>query len=328
VKSNLLQAGVLVAAALALVHTATAQSWKPTRTIEMVVGAGSGGGNDRTARVIQKIMQETALLPTTMMVINRPGAGGAIAQEYLNTHAGDGHFLMVTNPALLTNQLTGVGTVKYTDMTPIAQLFTEYVTLFVKADSPLKTGKDVVERLRKDPGALSIAVSPGPDAGTHIATALALKSGGVDTRGLRAVSYKAAGEALAAVLGGHIDLMPTTPLNVLPQMLAGKVRVLAISAPRRLGGNMASVPTWREQGFDVVFGNWRGVIGPRGLSKEQIEYWDQVFSRLNATEEWNAEIKSGLWEETYMNSRDARAFLDKDFEQLRRILTDLGLATN
>jgi putative tricarboxylic transport membrane protein len=108
-------------------------------------------------------------------------------------------------------------------------------------------------------------------------------------------------------------------------MLAGKVRVLGISAPRRLGGDMASVPTWREQGYDAVFGNWRGVIGPRGLSKEQIEYWDQVFSRLNATPEWKAEITSGMWDETFMTSREARAFLDKEFEQLRRILTDLGL---
>ncbi len=315
-------------AAVILSSGAWAQPWKPARNIEMVVGAGSGGGNDRTARVIQKIMQDTSALPVTMVVINRPGAAGAIAQEYLNTHGGDAHYLMVTNPALLTNQITGVGTVKYTDMTAIAQLFTEYVTVFVKADSPIKTGKDVIERLRKDPGALSIAVSPGPDAGTHIATALALKSGGVDTRHLRAVSYKSAGEAMAAVLGGHIDLMATTPLNVLPQMLAGKVRVIAVSAPRRLSGKMASVPTWREQGFDAVFGNWRGIIGPKGLTREQIDYWDQVFSRLNATDEWKAEIQSGMWEETYMNSRDARAFLDKEYEQLRRILTDLGIATN
>jgi putative tricarboxylic transport membrane protein len=317
----------LIAAAV-LSTTACAQAWKPARNIEMVVGAGSGGGNDRTARVIQKIMQDTSALPTPMVVINRPGAGGVVAQEYLNTHAGDGHYLMVTNPALLTNPITGIGAIKHTDMTPIAQLFTEYVTLFVKADSPIKSGKDVVERLRKDPGALSLAVSPSPDAGTHIATALALKAGGVDTRNLRAVSYKSAGEAMSAVLGGHVDLMPTTPLNVLPQMLAGKVRVIAVSAPRRLTGKMANVPTWREQGFDAVFGNWRGVIGPKGLSKEQIDYWDQVFSRLNAADEWKAEIQSGMWEETYMNSRDAKAFLDKEYEQLRRILSDLGIATN
>jgi putative tricarboxylic transport membrane protein len=149
-----------------------AQAWAPTKPVEFVVGAGSGGGNDRTARVIQKILQDKALVPTPVVVVNKPGAGGVIAQDYLNTHSGDGHYIMVTNPAILTNPLTGVGAAKYTDATPVAQLFTEYVTLFVRANSPITSGRDAMERLRKDPGALSIAISPGPGTGTHIATAL------------------------------------------------------------------------------------------------------------------------------------------------------------
>ena len=317
---------IVLAVAICNVMPVLAQSWKPSKNTEFVVGAGSGGGNDRTARVIQRILQERTLIPTPMVLVNKPGAGGVIAQDYLNTHQGDGHYLMITNPALLTNPLTGVGASNYTDITPVAQLFTEYVMLFVKADSAIMSGKDVIDRLRKDPGALSIAVSPGPGAGTHISTALVMKTAGIDSRALRVVSYKSAGEALSAVLGGHVDLMPSTPLNVLTQMQAGRIRVVGVTAPARLGGAFAQVPTWREQGFDAVFGNWRGVVGPRGMTGQQLAYWDEVFARLNATEEWKAEVRYGLWDVTYLNSRDSRQFLDREYEQLKRILTDLGLA--
>ena len=324
--SRLICISIVLAAAICVVMPVLAQSWKPSKNTEFVVGAGSGGGNDRTARVIQKILQERTLIPTPMVVVNKPGAGGVIAQDYLNIHQGDGHYLMITNPALLTNQLTGVGASKYTDITPVAQLFTEYVMLFVKADSAITSGRDVIDRLRKDPGALSIAVSPGPGAGTHIATALVMKAAGIDSRALRVVSYKSAGEALSAVLGGHVDLMPSTPLNVLTQMQAGRIRVVGVTAPARLGGAFAQVPTWREQGIDAVFGNWRGVVGPRGMTGQQLAYWDEVYAKLNATEEWNAEVKHGLWDVTYLNSRESRQFLDHEYEQLKRILTDLGLA--
>jgi putative tricarboxylic transport membrane protein len=315
-----------VGSTLLLTPTAHAQAWKPSRNVELIVGAGTGGGNDRTARVIQRILQERKLTPVSIIVNNKPGAGGVVAQDYLNTHAGDAQYLMITNPALLTNPLTGVGSARHTDITPVAQLFTEYVTLIVRADSPIKSGRDIAERLRKDPGALSIAVSPGPGAGTHVATALVFKAAGLDARGLRVISYKSAGEALAAVLGGHVDLMPSTPLNVVTQMEAGKIRVVGITAPQRLGGAFAHVPTWREQGMDAVFGNWRGIVGPRGMSAPQLAYWDDIFTRLNATDEWKTEIRNGLWDATFMTSADARKFLDQDYEQLRRILTDLGLA--
>ena len=145
------------------------------------------------------------------------------------------------------------------------------------------SGKDIVERLRKDPGALSIAVSPGPGAGTHVATALVMKAAGIDSRKLRVVSYKSAGEALSAVLGGHVDLMPSTPLNVnLHKCQAGKVRRGRRHRSDATRRRIAQIPTWREQGIDAVFGNWRGVVGPKGVSAAQLAYWDDVFSKLNA----------------------------------------------
>jgi len=301
------------------------QGWAPTKNVEFIVGAGAGGGNDRTARAIQRIIQERKLVPATIVIMNKPGAGGGIGQNYLNQRAGDAHYLMITNPALITNYLTGLSALNHTDVTPVAQLYTEYVMLVVKADSPTRTGRDVIERLRKDPGALSIAVAPGAGAGTHIGAALVVKAAGIDPKALRIIPYATAGEALAALMGGHVDLMPSTALNVLPHLKAGRVRVLGVAAPRRLGGDYAGTPTWREQGADTVFGNWRGVVAARGIRNEQVAYWDETFRKLNDSEEWKAEVKSSGGESVYMGSRDTRKFLAQEFETLRRVLLDLGL---
>ncbi|MGZ5167339.1 MAG: tripartite tricarboxylate transporter substrate binding protein [Burkholderiales bacterium] len=304
---------------------AAAQSWVPSKTVEIVVGAGAGGGNDRTARSIQRIMQERKLVPATLLVINKPGAGGGIAQTYLNQHAGDPNLFMVTNPALITNNLTGFTALNYNDVTPIAQLFTEYVMIAVKADGPIKSGRDMFERLRKDPAALSIAVAPGAGAGTHIGAALAMKVAGIEPKALRIIPYSTAGEAMAALVGGHVDLMPSTALNVLPQLKAGRVRVIGVASPKRLRGDYANTPTWREQGVDVVFGNWRGVVAAKGLKDEQIAYWDDTFRKLNDTDEWKAEIAASGGESIYMGSRDTRKFLAQEYDTLRRIVNDLGL---
>jgi putative tricarboxylic transport membrane protein len=303
-----------------------AQTWAPSKNVEIVVGAGAGGGNDRTARSIQRILQDRKAIPAALVVINKPGAGGGIAQTYLNQRAGDANTLMVTNPALMTNQLSGLSPLNHNDVTPVAQLFTEYVMLAVKADSPIRTGRDMFERLRKDPGALSIAVAPGAGAGTHIGAALVMKGAGIDPKALRIIPYATAAEALTALAGGHVDIIPSTALNVLPHVKSGRVRVLGVAAPKRLVGDYASVPTWREQGVDAVFGNWRGVVAAKGLKDDQVAYWDETFKRLNDTEEWKAEIRASGGEPMYMGSRDSRKFLAQEYEVLRRILTDLGLS--
>jgi putative tricarboxylic transport membrane protein len=319
---QLLVLGCLVAAFSAAVP---AQTWTPSKNVEIVVGAGAGGGNDRTARSIQRILQDRKAVPATLVVINKPGAGGGIAQMYLNQRGGDPNLLMVTNPALITNQLSGLSALNHDDVTPIAQFFTEYVMLAVKADSPIRNGREMFDRLRKDPGALSIAVAPGPGAGTHIGVALAMKAAGIDPKALRVVPYTTAAEALTALAGGHVDLMPSTALNVLPQVKAGRLRILGVAAPKRLAGDFANAPTWREQGVDVVFGNWRGVVAAKGLREEQVAYWDDVFKRLNDSDEWKAEIKASAAEPMYMGSRDSRKFLAQEHEILRRVLNDLGL---
>jgi putative tricarboxylic transport membrane protein len=293
--------------------------------VELVVAAGAGGGNDRTARVLAKLLTETKLVTAPIVVMNKPGAGGVIAQNYLNAHRGSGNYLMITNPALITNPLTGVGTAKYTEITPVAQLFTEYVVLFTKAGSDLKSGKDVIARWRRDPGSLTLAVAPGLGAGPHIAAAMVAQAADVDPAKLRVIPYATAGEAMTALLGGHVDVMSSTPLNVLPQLAAGTVQAVGITAPQRMEGPFAGIPTWREQGADIVFGNWRGVVGPTGMTHAQLAYWEDVLTKLAATPAWKKEMDAELSQNDFRGSTASKTFLDEENARLGKVLKQLGL---
>ena len=316
----------VTAAAMPAVLHAQTPAWTPEKNVEIVIGAGPGAAADATARTIQRIMQERKLIPVSSVVVNKPGGSYALSWIYINQHPKDAHYLAITTLALLTNAVSGANPLTYTDVTPIAQLFTDYVVLAVRADSPIRTGKDLVARLRPNPAAASIGIAASLGNQNHIASALALKAGGVDVRKLKMVVFDSSANSVVAVLGGHVDVVAATAINIARHAQAGKLRAIAVSSPQRLPGALAEVPTWTEQGFNAVFGNWRGVVGPKGLSPAQVAYWEQVFAKLVRTEDWKRDMERNFWSDFYMGSRDAQAFLEKENATLRALLTDLGLA--
>ena len=155
---------------------------------------------------------------------------------------------------------------------------------------------------------------------------LALKAAGVDIKRLRVVVVSGAAEAITGVMGGHLDVVASSAAGMLPFLQSGKLRGIAVSGPRRLGDAFASVPTWKEQGVDSVYANWRGVVGPKGMSAAQLAYWDGVFGRLTQTPEWRDELTRLLQDPAYLNSRDTQKFLEAQHNELRAVLLDLGLA--
>ena len=303
---------------------AGAQTWTPTRNVEMIVGSGPGGGADVTGRLIQKLMQKLAP-DVSMSVVNKTGGGSALSYVYLNQHPGDGHYLALSLQPMITTPLMTAGQIAYTDVTPVAQLLNEYVGFAVRPDSPMRSGRDLVERLRKDPGALSIGLSTAIAGSNHLATVLALKAAGVDIKRLRVVVVAGAADAITGVLGGHMDVVASSAAGMLPFLQSGKLRGIAVSGPRRLGDAFAQVPTWREQGVDSVYANWRGVVGPKGLSAPQLAYWDATFGRLTHLPEWREGLTRFLQEPAYLNSRDTQRFLEREHNELRAVLLDLGL---
>ena len=193
-----------------------------------------------------------------MSVENKPGGGGAVALAALAQRTG-GSTLMINAPTMLNNQITGKSPLPYTDFTALAILGIEYECVAVRADSPLKSAKELVERLKKDPSALSVSIGTSLGNAGHLAYALAMKAAGVDIKKLKTVAFNSAGDGITALLGGHIDLASTPPSAVLQHVQAGKLRVLVLTAPTRSHGELANVPTWKELGINSTHEVWRGI---------------------------------------------------------------------
>lgn len=323
--------GVRTAAAAAVVAAALtfdagAQTWKPERTVEIISATAAGGAVDRANRTVQRIWQEKKIVDVSTAVVNKPGGGNTIAWHYINTHAGDGHYVSIAPYTLLTNKIVGTSPLTWSDFTPLALLFNEYITVSVRADSPIRTAADLVERLKKDPSSLSIAVASTLGNHIHVGTAKPLKAAGVDVKRLKVVAFKSSGESITNLLGGHIDVVSSTTSNVIGQLQAGKIRVLAITSAKRLPGVMASVPTWAEQGVKGTFFAAQGAIGPKGLNAAQVAFWEDAFRKLSQTPEWNKELADSYWESNFQGTRDTAKFYENQASEMREILTELGLA--
>ncbi len=319
----------ILVAAIALTLATGAQSaagpeWKPEKAIEIIVGVTAGGPADTSARIIQKILQDKRMVAVPVSVSNRAGANNALAWLYLNQHAGDAHTIAITLPNIVTNRITGSHELSFADVTPLAQLNSETIVFTVKTDSPVKSGADLIARLKSNPSALSVAFSNIGSA-NHIGAGLVMKTAGLDVRKMKFVAFKGASEAVTALLGGHVDVIASSASTVAPQLAAGGLRLIAVAAARRMPAN-PTVPTWREQGVNAVFSNWRGVIGPRGMNPPQIAHWDDLLGRLVRTEEWTREVAQNGWESEYLNSADSRKFLERQHEELKALLGELGLA--
>lgn len=304
------------------VHAAS--SWRPSGSVEIVVPTGPGGGVDSVARTLQKIIQDNHLMDVSTIVVNKPGGGGAIGYAYLNLQAGDGQTLAIAPISILTNQITGLSTIHYTDVTPVSTIGSEYVAIAVRNDSSFTSLRYLIEQLKKEPQSLVTAVS-SRGGSNHIALALAMRSAGVDIRKMRVSVFKSGGESATALLGGHVDLIPASPSVLAPQLKAGKMRALAVTSPRRLGGAYSDVPTLIEQGIDVEYSNWRVVLGPKAMNQDQVAYWEGVISKVIKTDAWQKFLDLSLVQNTYMNSKDTRAYMDVQYAELTGILKELGM---
>jgi len=227
---------------------------------------------------------------------------------------------------LLIEHILGASPITYTDVTPIAQLFNEYVAFAVIAESPLRSGRDVVDKLKADPGSVTFAVAASLGGSNHIATMVALKSAGVDVKKLKFVVFTSGVQSLTNVMGGHVDVAVVPVSGVVAHVTAGRLRVLAVSAAKRLGGSFSSVPTWKEQGADSAFSSARGVIGPKGMTAAQIAYWENVLARVVESDDWKKDLENNYWEGQFLTSADTRKLLKTQYDQYKSVLIDVGLA--
>jgi len=314
--------GALLAVAGA---TATAQEWKPDRPVEIVATNAPGGGSDRIGRILIKIIQENKYVTTPINLVNRPGGGGSVAYNYINQRPGDGHFLVMGSRSFITNHIAGHGP-SYTEFTPVVRLFDEYIAVSVKPVSPIRTGKDLISFMKRDPTAMSFGIATSLGAPNHSGVAAAFKVAGIDIKKTRNVIFASGGAATTALLGGHIDVVPISVAFAASLVRNGQVRLIAVTSPQRLPGILKDVPTWKEQGIDAVVSQWRILIGPKGLTPQQVAYWENVMRRMMEADDWKKELEENYWSSHFQTGAEARKFLARDHEDAKVFLTELGLA--
>jgi putative tricarboxylic transport membrane protein len=189
----------------------------------------------------------------------------------------------------------------------------------------LRNAGDLVARLKPAPDALSVAIGTALGNSTHMSIGLPLKRAGVDIKRMKSVVFTSAGLSMTAAMGGHVDVAASGLSAAAPHRRNGKLRFLAITAPKRIAGEFSDVPTWKEQGVDVEASNWRFITAPAGLTAAQIAWWDALFARTVKSPEWKKALDEQYWIDEYVPSRAARKYLDQENAETREILTDLGL---
>jgi putative tricarboxylic transport membrane protein len=302
-------------------HTA----WRPVQEVELIAGTPAGGGQDRPARALIKVLEAKQLVGVPIRLTNIPGKGGGNAWDALRKKTGDPHVLAINSPTIITNQLLGVSDFDHTALTPLANLYTEYIAFVVRPDSTIRTGADFMSRVSRDAGGFTIAMATARGNINHMALGQVTKHAGGDVKALRLNVFDSARYAVADVVEGRAEVGAITAVSAVPELAAGTLRAFALSAPARMSGQFASVPTWVEQGVNCVIGTWRGVIGAQNLTAEQIAFWDGALAAATQSEEWNAELAHHYWANTYLGPAKIGAFLERERDVLGTALRDIGL---
>lgn len=299
----------------------------PTKPIVIVAPAGPGSGWDLTARTVSRILTEEKIVPVAMPVENRQGGGGSVALSYMVTEKkGDPYSLVVYSPPLLLINLNRTTPLSYKDLTPIARLYTDYQIIVVKKDSPYKNLKGVLEALKADPKAVTVGGASSPGSMDHLSFMLPAKTYGVDIKNVPYVSFQSGSELMAALLGGQVDVVSTGVGEVLPQLQAGTIRALAVTAPQRYDDpRLKNVPTLKDEGIDVTFEVWRGVFGPPDMPEEARQYVEQALEKMVQTEAWKTTAEQQNWTTAFLPGEEFEKFLDEQNELLKSTLADLGL---
>jgi len=308
---------------LLLVPLALAQPY-PNKRIELIVGGPAGGGLDQLSRAFEQALREAKTIEQPLVIVNMGGGAGNAAKAYVHQHKGDPYYLYLDTNRVYLNKLLGTIAIGHDAITPVGRLIAEYMVWAVRADSPLKSAREILDRLKADPGSVVFGLSslPSNDQINVVAPAIAA---GVDAKKMRMVAFNAAGGVNTQLLGGHVPVISTTLSEIISLVRAGQVRLLVVSAPERLGGEMANVPHWRSIGIDVAVVHWRGLFAPPDIPPEALKYWEERLARFVKTETWKKTLEKYGWSDAYLNSAAFKKEMDKEAVLFAKILTDLGM---
>jgi putative tricarboxylic transport membrane protein len=324
--------GVSAALAACLCGTPVG-AWEPTRKIEFIVPAGTGGGADQMARMIQGIIAKHNLMKQSMVVVNKAGGAGGEGFLDIKNAKGNPHKLVITLSNLFTTPLATGIPFSWKDMTPVAMLALDEFVLWVNADSPYKTAQDYVTAIKAAPAGQFKMGGTGSKQEDQIITVALEKAIGAK---MTYVPYKGGGEVAVQLVGKHVDSTVNNPIEAVGQWRAGSLRPLCVfdnqnlPVKDKIAGDMAwsHIPTCKSQGLDIEYLMLRGVFMPSGVPKEAIAYYVDLFKKVIATPEWAQLMKDGAFNQSFMTGLDYTKWVENEDKRHRDLMKEAGfLAT-
>jgi tripartite-type tricarboxylate transporter receptor subunit TctC len=305
-KRRIAQTGLALAAAFAPL---AAHAWEPTKTVEFVIPAGTGGGADQMARAIQGIVAKHKLMKESMVVVNK--AGGAGAEGFLDVKAakGDPHKIIITLSNLFTTPLATNTPFNWRDLTPVQMLALDQFVLWVNAESPYKSAKEYVEAAKKaGPNKFKMAGTGAKQEDQIITAAIEQKTG---TKFIY-IPFKGGGDVAVQLVGKHADSTVNNPIEAVAHWRGGKLRPLCVFDPKRMPYTnkvtdkmaWADIPTCKEGGLDVDYLMLRGIFMPAEVKQEHVDFYVDLFKKVRATPEWKDLMERGAFNQTALAGKE------------------------
>ena len=301
----------------------TAKSDYPTKPIDLMAPAGTGGGFDTTARLIQKAMTDDKIVTQNITVSNVPGAGGTVGMAQLLKNAGNPYTLIVVGRVTIGSQVTGKTEAKVSQLTPIARMMAESEVIVTPKDSPYKSIKDVLDAIKKDVNSVKFA---GGSAGgiDHELAATLVKAAGADVKAWKSyVPFAGGGEAAAAIIGGQVQVGISGFGEFKGQIDSGNMKALAVSAEAPLKA-ASSIPTLKSQGVDVVMVNWRLLAAPPGISAGDLAALKDIAKKVHDSKTWSDFATKNDWFDNF-STEGLLTFVQTETQSITATLTGLGL---
>src|SRR5215510_1008354 len=325
---------VAMTALAAGLYVTPASAWEPTRNVEFIVPAGTGGGADQMARMIQGIITKHNLMKQSVVVVNKAGGAGGEGFLDIKNSKGNPNKLVITLSKLFTTPLATGIPFSWKDMTPVAMLALDEFVLWVNADSPYKTVAELVAAMKAAPAGQFKMGGTGSKQEDQIINVALEKAAGTK---ITYVPYKGGGEVAVQLVGKHVDSTVNNPIEAVAQWRAGKLRPLCVfdSKPlpykEKIAGDMswADIPTCKSQGLDIEYLMLRGVFMPAGVPKEAVDYYVDLLKKVRATPEWAQLMTDGAFNQSFMAGADYAKWVEGEEKRHRDLMKEAGfLATN
>jgi len=317
---------VLLVLALPLIVVQPARAWEPTKPIEFVVPAGTGGGADQMARVIAGIIDKHKLSPRPLIVINKAGGAGAEGFLHVKGKKGDAHTLIITLSNLFTTPLAQQTPFNWKDLTPVARMALDQFVLWVNADSPYKTAKEYLAAAKENSGkpAQMKMGGTGSKQEDQIITVQLEQALGVK---FTYVPFKGGGEVCVSLVGKQVDSTVNNPIECVSHWKAGRVRPLAVFDTERIPvHDWKDIPTVKDAtGADIHYLMLRGIFGAPAMPKEAADWYVQLLKKVSAMPEWTKYMDDGALKPAFTTGPEYLAWLTEAEAVHRDLMTKGGL---